>query len=85
MSTGMIVAIVSVVVVAVATVAFLLHTRRHHPEQTAGHQAADQPMEPTVPEGISKRATADRPAGPGAEGMSVPEPGAITPGPPPRR
>lgn len=84
MDSGPIVALVLVVVVLIGTVAFVMHTRRHHPEQTAGHRGVDPVMQPSAPPiGLQRDPGTDRPGDPGTEGMTVPQPGDIGPGVPP--
>lgn len=80
MDVELISAVVIVAAVLVGVVVFWLHLRRRdHPETTASHDTGpagagwDDPRIPPYP-------GTDRPADPGAEGMAVPRPGAISPG-----
>jgi hypothetical protein len=77
----MLAAVIAVVAVSVGVALFLWHTSRHHPEQTASHHPASEPMQAGPdPVGEQRYPGTDRPGGPGAEGENVPEPGAISPG-----
>lgn len=77
----MVVAVIAVVAVLVALAAFVRHMMRHdHPEKLAGHDSgrnewgAAPPPQGEMPLGAG-------PAGPGTEGMAVPEAGDISPSP----
>jgi hypothetical protein len=81
METFALIAIVGTVIL----VAWLGYSwfRQPHPEETAGHGAADEADE--ADEGrVADYPPGSRPGGPGSEGMNVPEPGEISPGPPER-
>ena len=78
MDTFALIAIVGTVVL----VAWLGYSwfRQPHPEETASHASDD-----TADEGrVTDYPPGSRPGGPGSEGMNVPEPGEIAPGPPER-
>jgi hypothetical protein len=83
MDSGQIVALIAVIVVVVAVAAFSVHLRRHdHPEDTATHDMR-QASELRDPTPMPPYPGTDRPGDPGAEGMAVPSPGSIAPGPEP--
>jgi hypothetical protein len=83
MDAGVVAAIVIVVVVLGLLVAFWMHLRRRdHPEDTAGHDTRPT-MDWREEARMAPYPGTDRPAGPGAEGMGVAEPGDIVPGPEP--
>jgi hypothetical protein len=83
MDAGVIAALVVVALVLLGVLAiWAVMRQRDHPEDTASHDTR-----PTIDRRQDERMApypgTDRPAGPDAEGMAVPEPGAIAPGPEP--
>jgi hypothetical protein len=83
MDSGVVVAIAAVIVVLIGVVAFSVHLRgRDHPEDTASHGVEDA-SHSGEPLRMPPYPGTDRPGDPGAEGMAVPSPGNIAPGPEP--
>jgi hypothetical protein len=82
MTAGAVFAIVAVVVVVAAVLAFWMHTRAQHPEDTASHDTR-YTVDREDAERMAPYPGTDRPGGPGAEGMAVPQPGDVGTGPEP--